>query len=111
MANKKYEQQLEALDQLRQDFSSPDAAGSLRKALANPVSVEMSRRLEALVAKLDARELSPERLRALRALRVLEEFDTPETRRILQDFASAPDDLLRQEAAAVLARLARRPSP
>ena len=35
MSNKKYEQQLEALDQLREDLSSPATVDSLRKALSN----------------------------------------------------------------------------
>jgi len=95
------EKELEKLD---------EAAGpALRKAQANPPSLEARRRLEGLVTKLDTREISPERLQALRALRVLEELHTPETREHLKQLAGgAPDNVLTREAATVLARLARR---
>jgi WD40 repeat protein len=85
------------------------AGGAIRKALAGAPSAEARRRLESLVEKLDARVLPADRLRVLRTLRVLEELDTPETRQLLKRFAGAqPDDILTNEAAAALGRLARR---
>jgi hypothetical protein len=88
------------------------AAPALRKALANPSSVEARRRLEDLLDKLTARDIPPGQLRALRALRVLEELDTPDARTILKDLAGgAADDPLTHEATALLARLARRVPP
>ena len=94
------------------DGLGESAAPALRKALANPSSVEARRRLEELLDKLTAREIPPEQIRSLRALRVLEELNTPDGRTILKDLAGgAPDDLLTQEAMAVLARLAKRAAP
>jgi WD40 repeat protein len=89
-----------------------DAAGpALRKALVSPSSLEVGRRLEALVAKVESRAIPPERLRAVRALRVLEDLGTPATRKHLAELAGgAADDLLTREAAAALVRLARRPT-
>jgi dipeptidyl aminopeptidase/acylaminoacyl peptidase len=85
------------------------AGPALHKALAKPRSLEMRRRLELLVSKLNAREIPPKRLRELRALRVLEELPVPDSRRLLQELAAgAPDDLLTREAVTVLARLAKR---
>jgi hypothetical protein len=86
------------------------AGPALRKALETPPSPEVRRRLKGLVDRLENGDLPPERLRALRSLRVLEELDTSETRRILKELAGgAADDALTQEAATVLARLARHP--
>jgi hypothetical protein len=49
-------------------------------------------------------------LRALRALRVLEDLDTREARSLLKDLAGGiADDVLTLEAAATLARVVRRP--
>jgi tricorn protease-like protein len=87
-----------------------EAGPALRKALAGPASLEMGRRLQTLVAKLDALGFHPERLRAVRALRVLEDLDTPATRKHLAELAAGvADDLLTREAGAALARLTRRP--
>src|SRR5439155_800085 len=54
------------------------AEAVLRKALAGQPSLEARRRMDTLVAKLDGQEVPPERLRALRTLRVLEELNTPD---------------------------------
>jgi hypothetical protein len=78
-----------------------------RKRLAQDVSLEMSRRLTKLLARLDAKEMSPEQVQALRALRVLEEQNTPETRLLLKQLAAGdPEDRFTQEAQSVLTRLA-----
>jgi hypothetical protein len=85
------------------------AGPALRRALANRPSPEMRTRLTALLAPLDRPELPPDRLRALRALRVLEEHDSPESRLHLKRLAGGfSEDAVTQEAEAVLARLQRR---
>jgi RNA polymerase sigma factor (sigma-70 family) len=85
------------------------AAPRLRQVLqANP-SPEVRRRLEALLAKLDAPVPSDDRLRAVRAVEVLEHMGTPEAREILQTVADGPAECLRsREAKAALQRLERR---
>jgi hypothetical protein len=90
-----------------------DAADvALRRALTNPRSLEARRRLQVLVEKLDERGPPDEQLRAVRALCVLEDLDTPATRKHLQELVEGvSDDLVRREAAAALARLAKRPAP
>jgi hypothetical protein len=84
------------------------AGPAVRRALANPPSPEARRRLEALVQRLSDAPIPPASLQAVRALRVLEEARTPEARKLLEELApGAPDDVLTQEAATVLARLPR----
>jgi RNA polymerase sigma factor (sigma-70 family) len=85
-----------------------DAEASLRRALENRrLSLEMRSRLEQLLRRL---ELSPEWMRYLRALQVLEYSATPEARQVLQGLAEgAPGSRLTREAKAALARLAKRP--
>jgi hypothetical protein len=85
------------------------AGPALRRTLANRPSPEMRTRLAALLAPLDRPEIPPDRLRALRALRVLEEQDTPESRLHLKRLAEGfSGDAVTQEAKTVLARLQRR---
>jgi RNA polymerase sigma factor (sigma-70 family) len=87
------------------------AADACRKALEAASSAESRRRLERLVSK-QAREmgtLSPERLRTLRALGILERAGTAEARELLEALANGgPGSLLTREAKAALERVARR---
>jgi HEAT repeat protein len=77
---------------------------ALRQALAGPVSVEVRRRLEGLLAVNPAPPL-----RALRALQVLERVATGEARDLLQRLAAgAPETHLTEEAKAALQRLKKR---
>jgi hypothetical protein len=87
------------------------AEGTLRQALqANP-SLEVQRRIEYLLEKLEGGSMPPENLRAWRALEVLEHIDTGEARQVLERLAGgAPDDALTQDAKLVLQRLGRRPA-
>jgi WD40 repeat protein len=88
------------------------AGPALRRALDQPPSLEAQRRLRELLARLETRAISPERIQAVRALRVLEDLDTPETRLLLKELAGgAADDILTREATATLSRLAKRPAP
>jgi hypothetical protein len=71
----------------------------LRDALAGRLT------LEALLERLD-QAASPERLRALRAVEVLEWIGTPEARQVLQGLvARPPETRLSREASAALGQL------
>jgi hypothetical protein len=82
-----------------------DAAGVLRKALANTPSAEAKRRIEDLLDRLKKGGDS-ERLRCLRALEVLERIGTPPARDVLRQLAhkDLPADLA-EEIRASLQRL------
>jgi WD40 repeat protein len=78
---------------------------ALRKALAGNPSAEKERRVQQLLDKLCG-ATSPERLRLLRAIEVLERVDTGEALAVLKSLAgSAPEARLTQEAKAALDRL------
>jgi hypothetical protein len=80
----------------------------LRQALAGKPKLEVRRRLERLLASLE--ELSPHRLRLLRAVEALEYAGGSEARRLLEELAGgAPDAWLTREAKASLERLKSRP--
>jgi RNA polymerase sigma factor (sigma-70 family) len=88
------------------------AEPAVRRALAGQCSPEVRRRLEALLAEVEGRNWSPEQLRALRALEVLEHIGTADARRALHAMAEgAAGARLTREAKASLERLARRPVP
>jgi RNA polymerase sigma factor (sigma-70 family) len=78
----------------------------LREALAAKPSPETSRRLEGLLTRLSGGPLSPETLRHLRAIQVLERVGSRDARQVLEDMAggspAAPETL---EAKAALGRL------
>jgi WD40 repeat protein len=79
---------------------------ALRNALASDPAPEATRRLEALIANLDARELSPDELQAIRAVRILEDVKTPDSLAVLKQLAAgAPGAKLTVEATAALGRL------
>jgi hypothetical protein len=82
-----------------------EAESALRQALASP-EAETRRRAERLLRKLEAAGMSPENLRAIRCVELLEQLATPEARRILQELAQGfPDARLTQEARISLQRL------
>jgi hypothetical protein len=79
----------------------------LKRALGGGPPLETRRRVEALLEK--AANLSSDRLRALRALEVLEQAGTPEARQALETLAEGVAEArLTREAKAALERLARR---
>jgi WD40 repeat protein len=85
------------------------AAPALRKVLNDKPSLEVRKRIDALLEAIDGRPISPDRLRTLRALQVLETIGTPKAKQILQGLASgAAEAALTQEAKAALQRLSRR---
>ncbi len=80
------------------------ALPALRKTLAGTPPLEVRRRVETLVARLEA--INPERLRAIRAVETLEYLATPTARTILRALADgAPGPRQTEEARAALERL------
>jgi hypothetical protein len=107
----------ELIGQLDADFEVREAAAkellqlgeqvvpALDKALAGKLPLETNRRLEDLRGKLTGLLLQGQRLRAYRAVEVLELIATPEARQVLQALAGgAPDALLTTSAQAALKR-------
>jgi hypothetical protein len=90
------------------------AAAALRKALtAPPPSLELRRRLQRILARLDRWPPTPEGVRGLRAVEVLEHVGTPAARAALAALAAgAAEARLTREAKASLQRLTRQtPTP
>jgi WD40 repeat protein len=87
------------------------AGPTLREALPGFSSVELRWRVEGLVAKWDPLVPRGERLRARRALEVLEQAATPEAKQVLRTIAEGePVARLTRDAQASLERLDKRPS-
>jgi WD40 repeat protein len=81
----------------------------LRKKSAEKPSLESRRRIETLLGKLQGPVTWAEKLRALRAVEVLEHIGTTEAKKLLQNVATgAAEARLTQEAKAALARLQRK---
>jgi RNA polymerase sigma factor (sigma-70 family) len=84
-------------------------APALNKALEGKPSLEVRRRVEAVLQKLRKESPGPERLREMRALEVLEQVGGTEGRQLLRSLAEgAPEAHLTQEARGALERLERR---
>ncbi len=84
------------------------AEEKLAKALARKPSLEARKRMELLLEKSDLLK-NPERLRALRAIEVLENIGTSEAKRTLQRLADgAPEAQQTREARASLERFGKR---
>jgi RNA polymerase sigma factor (sigma-70 family) len=85
------------------------AEPALRQTLANKPTLEVRRRVQAVLKHLSGPVARPELRRSLRALAVLEDIATPPARRLLEDVAGgAPEARLTREAKASLCRLERR---
>jgi hypothetical protein len=81
------------------------AVPALEKALAADPPLETKRRLEELHGELTGMRLRGERLRADRAVEILERLGTPQARQVLQALAGgAPGARLTESARAALAR-------
>ena len=81
-------------------------ADVLRRTKEHGASVEAARRAAELLAKLEAAEVTPQQLRELRAVRILEISGTPEARQVLRRLADgAPEARLSVAAKAALQRL------
>jgi Tol biopolymer transport system component len=87
------------------------ARPALLRALANRPTLEVSRRVEELLERLEGPQLSAETRGALRAVAVLEQVGSAEARQGLEALTrGVADARLTREACAALARLARRPA-
>jgi WD40 repeat protein len=85
------------------------AEPNLRKVLEGEPSLELKRRVEGLLEKVEAPLTSPEALRALRAVEALERAGTAEARGVLERLARGADGArLTDDARAAAQRLARR---
>jgi dipeptidyl aminopeptidase/acylaminoacyl peptidase len=100
------------------DFTVRDAANqkltalgefalpALNQIMSSPSTLEVKRRAEVMLAKLNDGKLTAEQLRQVRAVEVLESAATPPARDVLQAFAKgAPGMLVTREAQAALGRL------
>jgi len=87
-----------------------DAVPALKEALtAKEPSLELQRRIEAILARLDDKTLRGERLRSARALELLEYLGDGEARDLVETLAGGKAEAwLTREARAVRERLARR---
>ena len=84
------------------------AEAALRQTLANKPTLEVRRRVEALLERLRGPVKQPELLQALRAVAVLEDIGTSEARRLLEELTKGvPESRLTREAKASLQRLER----
>jgi RNA polymerase sigma factor (sigma-70 family) len=84
------------------------AVPGVRKRLARPVTLEVRRRAQEFLDRFDPPNPSPDRLRQLRAVELLEGIATPAARDVLSELAKgAAEAPLTQEAAAALERLRR----
>jgi WD40 repeat protein len=88
------------------------AVPALREQLAKKASLEMCKRIELLLAKINGPAADPEMLRALRAVEVLEAIGTPPARLVLETLAQgAPAHRVTQAAAEALKRQRSLPTP
>jgi WD40 repeat protein len=84
------------------------ARPALQDALSANPSLEVRRRVEQLLEKVARRALTPEQLRVLRAVEVLEHVGSPEASAVLRKLAGgATGSRTTEDAQASLARLAR----
>jgi WD40 repeat protein len=85
------------------------AEPALAQLLENKPALEVRRRVERLLEKIEKRGFSPVQLRMLRGIEVLELAGTPESRQALESLAGQkPQTLLTQEAQAAAQRRAGR---
>jgi RNA polymerase sigma factor (sigma-70 family) len=85
-----------------------NAVPVLRKALGGKTSVEVRRRLDALLERLDAKSFSTETVRQIRAVEALEYIGNSEARRVLDKLAARPAAMMvAQEAKAAASRLTK----
>src|SRR5262245_39699443 len=89
-----------------------DALPTLRQVLASSPPLEVRRRAEDLIGRIEQPSvLSAQQVREVRAVQVLERIGTAEARELLRRLADGiPSARLTQEAQAALERLARTPA-
>lgn len=77
----------------------PGAVAGVRERLAKTSSAEVRGRAEAFLKKYTAEDLTPDRVRYLRALEVLSAANTPAARRLVESLAGGAADVWATEAA------------
>lgn len=88
------------------------AEKALREVLKGRPSLEMTRRVERLLIRLQEKGLATEAVRLTRAIEALEQMDAPEARQFLESLAGGlPGAALTSDATAALERLSRRRAP
>jgi hypothetical protein len=86
------------------------AESALRRAQSNARTLEQRRRVENLLELLQTQPPTPEQLRYLRSIEVLEHLGTSSANRLLEMLAKgAPDARVTREAGAALVRLGAHP--
>jgi WD40 repeat protein len=86
------------------------AAPALKKALKGKLSAESAKRIQQLLEKLDEPVASPERLRVVRGVEVLQRIGSAKARELLRALSKgAPGARLTQEASQALERLEKQP--
>ena len=86
-----------------------DARPALEKVLDGTPNLEVRRRIEALLPKIDSQGLSSGHLQGMRGLELLEMLGTPAAAKLLESLARGePDRWLTLEAAASLERVKKR---
>lgn len=84
------------------------AEKALREELKGKPTLELRRRIQDLLAKLDGRDDDPEQRRLYRVIEVLERLGTSEARRLLHELVeAAPDSDTARQAKASLERLGK----
>ena len=84
------------------------AVHALQKTLKDQPPLETRNRVEQLLEKAAAQDLSPDRLRLVRAVEALEYLGTPEAKHVLRTLAQgAPGTLLTRQVQAALDRLGK----
>jgi WD40 repeat protein len=86
----------------------PAAEDALTAKMRTKVSLEMSKRIEKLLAAIASTPPTPEQLRVVRAVEVLEGIGTPEVRELFEDLANGTEGAwLTVQAREALARMKR----
>jgi dipeptidyl aminopeptidase/acylaminoacyl peptidase len=79
-----------------------------RASLREDLSLEVHRRVDRLLDRLDSLPLCPEKLRVLRAIEVLEQIGTSEARKVLEVLGRGPQEIREtEEAKAALHRMSK----
>jgi dipeptidyl aminopeptidase/acylaminoacyl peptidase len=89
------------------DKAGPRARAALEKTLGKPPSLEVRRRVERLLIRIDPTELPPEDLIALRGVQAIEYVGTPEAKRLLEQLSRNAAGRLTDEATLAAQRLAK----
>jgi RNA polymerase sigma factor (sigma-70 family) len=104
--NERFEIRQKAMEELKQ--LGERAEPVLREALKDKLPLEARKRIEELLEGVRVLSATPERLRDLRAVEVLEHIGTPDAQQLLQSVANgAPSARLTREAKASLQRIAK----